>query len=70
MQPRPGFFSPVQACAQRAWPSASWLRFLNRKDAVDLAAAALQSGAAHPVVAATIPGASSPEHLRRTVPQA
>ena len=32
---------------------------------VDLAAAALQFGAAHPVVAATIPGASSPEHLRR-----
>jgi D-threo-aldose 1-dehydrogenase len=32
---------------------------------VDLAAAALQFGLAHPVVAATIPGASSPEHLRR-----
>ena len=32
---------------------------------VDLAAAALQFGAAHPVVAATIPGASSPEHLKR-----
>jgi D-threo-aldose 1-dehydrogenase len=32
---------------------------------VDLAAAALQFGVAHPVVAATIPGASSPEHLRR-----
>jgi D-threo-aldose 1-dehydrogenase len=44
---------------------------------VDLAAAALQFGAAHPVVAATIPGASSPEHLKRnaalmevTVPKA
>jgi D-threo-aldose 1-dehydrogenase len=35
---------------------------------VDLAAAALQFGAAHPVVAATIPGASSPEHLRRNAP--
>ena len=30
-----------------------------------MAAAALQFGLAHPVVAATIPGASSPEHLRR-----
>jgi D-threo-aldose 1-dehydrogenase len=32
---------------------------------VELAAAALQFGAAHPVVAATIPGASSAAHLRR-----
>ncbi|WP_020653395.1 aldo/keto reductase [Massilia niastensis] len=32
---------------------------------VDLPAAALQFGAAHPVVAATIPGASSAHHLRR-----
>ncbi|WP_338761702.1 aldo/keto reductase [Massilia sp. METH4] len=32
---------------------------------VDLPAAALQFGLAHPVVVATIPGASSPEHLRR-----
>jgi D-threo-aldose 1-dehydrogenase len=32
---------------------------------VDLPAAALQFGLAHPVVAATIPGASSPEHLKR-----
>ncbi|MFK3736352.1 aldo/keto reductase [Massilia sp. TN1-12] len=32
---------------------------------IDLAAAALQFGLAHPVVAATIPGASSPEHAKR-----
>lgn len=32
---------------------------------VDLAAAALQFGMAHPVAVATIPGASSPQHLRR-----
>jgi D-threo-aldose 1-dehydrogenase len=41
------------------------LRQVASRHHVDLAAAALQFGAAHPVVAATIPGASSPEHLRR-----
>jgi D-threo-aldose 1-dehydrogenase len=41
------------------------LRQVAAHHGVDLAAAALQFGAAHPVVAATIPGASSPEHLRR-----
>ena len=41
------------------------LRQVAAQHGVDLAAAALQFGLAHPVVAATIPGASSPEHLRR-----
>jgi D-threo-aldose 1-dehydrogenase len=41
------------------------LRQVAARHHVDLAAAALQFGAAHPVAAATIPGASSPEHLRR-----
>jgi D-threo-aldose 1-dehydrogenase len=41
------------------------LREVAARHHVDLAAAALQFGLAHPVVAATIPGASSPEHLRR-----
>jgi D-threo-aldose 1-dehydrogenase len=41
------------------------LRQVAARHGVDLVAAALQFGAAHPVVAATIPGASSPEHLRR-----
>lgn len=41
------------------------LRKVAARHNVDLAAAALQFGAAHPVVAATIPGASSPDHLRR-----
>jgi len=41
------------------------LRKVAADHGVDLAAAALQFGLAHPVVAATIPGASSPEHLRR-----
>jgi D-threo-aldose 1-dehydrogenase len=41
------------------------LRQVAARHNVDLAAAALQFGAAHPVVAATIPGASSPEHLKR-----
>jgi D-threo-aldose 1-dehydrogenase len=41
------------------------LRQVAARHRVDLAAAALQFGLAHPVVAATIPGASSPEHLRR-----
>nr|WP_091656730.1 aldo/keto reductase [Massilia sp. PDC64] len=41
------------------------LREVAARHGVDLAAAALQFGLAHPVVAATIPGASSPEHLRR-----
>jgi D-threo-aldose 1-dehydrogenase len=41
------------------------LRKVAAAHGVDLAAAALQFGLAHPVVAATIPGASSPEHLRR-----
>lgn len=41
------------------------LRQAAARHGVDLAAAALQFGTAHPVVAATIPGASSPEHLRR-----
>ena len=41
------------------------LRQVASRHHVDLAAAALQFGMAHPVVAATIPGASSPEHLRR-----
>jgi D-threo-aldose 1-dehydrogenase len=43
------------------------LRQVAARHGIDLAAAALQFGAAHPVVAATIPGASSPEHLRRNV---
>jgi len=41
------------------------LRQIAAGHGVDLAAAALQFGVAHPVVAATIPGASSPEHLQR-----
>lgn len=41
------------------------LRQVAARHGVDLPAAALQFGAAHPVVAATIPGASSPQHLRR-----
>jgi len=41
------------------------LRQVAARHGVDLAAAALQFGAAHPVVAATIPGASSPQHLQR-----
>ena len=41
------------------------LRQVAARHGVDLAAAALQFGLAHPVAAATIPGASSPEHLRR-----
>ncbi|WP_312516139.1 aldo/keto reductase [Massilia sp.] len=41
------------------------LRQVAARHGVDLAAAALQFGAAHPVVAATIPGASSPDHLKR-----
>src|SRR5438094_1536864 len=41
------------------------LRQVAARHKVDLAAAALQFGAAHPVVAATIPGASSPEDLKR-----
>ncbi|GGY39871.1 aldo/keto reductase [Pseudoduganella albidiflava] len=41
------------------------LRKVAARHGVDLAAAALQFGLGHPVVVATIPGASSPEHLRR-----
>ncbi len=41
------------------------LRQVAGRHGVDLAAAALQFGAAHPVVSATIPGASSPQHLKR-----
>ncbi|MCS0589564.1 aldo/keto reductase [Massilia norwichensis] len=41
------------------------LRQVASRHHVDLAAAALQFGLAHPVAAATIPGASSPAHLRR-----
>jgi D-threo-aldose 1-dehydrogenase len=41
------------------------LRVVAARHKVDLPAAALQFGLAHPVVAATIPGASSPEHLKR-----
>jgi D-threo-aldose 1-dehydrogenase len=41
------------------------LRQVAARQGVDLAAAALQFGLAHPVAAATIPGASSPDHLRR-----
>jgi len=41
------------------------LRQVAARHGVDVPAAALQFGLAHPVVAATIPGASSPEHLRR-----
>jgi D-threo-aldose 1-dehydrogenase len=41
------------------------LRQVASRHHVDLAAAALQFGVAHPVVAATIPGASSPQHLHR-----
>jgi D-threo-aldose 1-dehydrogenase len=41
------------------------LRQVAARHGVDLPAAALQFGLAHPVAAATIPGASSPEHLRR-----
>ncbi|CAN7438920.1 aldo/keto reductase [Massilia sp. LjRoot122] len=45
------------------------LRQVAARHGVDLAAAALQFGAAHPVVAATIPGASSTRHLRRNADQ-
>jgi D-threo-aldose 1-dehydrogenase len=41
------------------------LRQVASRHHVDLAAAALQFGLAHPVVVATIPGASSPQHLHR-----
>jgi D-threo-aldose 1-dehydrogenase len=41
------------------------LRQVAARHGVDLPAAALQFGAAHPVVVATIPGASSTRHLRR-----
>jgi D-threo-aldose 1-dehydrogenase len=41
------------------------LRQVAARHGVELAAAALQFGMAHPVAVATIPGASSPEHLRR-----
>jgi len=41
------------------------LRAVAGRHGVDLAAAALQFGAAHPIVAATIPGASSTRHLQR-----
>jgi D-threo-aldose 1-dehydrogenase len=41
------------------------LRQVASRHHVDLPAAALQFGLAHPVAVATIPGASSPEHLRR-----
>ncbi len=41
------------------------LRKVAAEHGVDLPAAALQFGLAHPVVAATIPGASSPQHLKR-----
>jgi D-threo-aldose 1-dehydrogenase len=41
------------------------LRQVAARHGVDLAAAALQFGLAHPVVVATIPGASSPAHLQR-----
>lgn len=41
------------------------LRQVAARHGIDLAAAALQFGLAHPVVAATIPGASSPEHAKR-----
>lgn len=41
------------------------LRQVAARYQVDLAAAALQFGMAHPVVVATIPGASSPQHLLR-----
>jgi len=41
------------------------LRAVAARHGVDLPAAALQFGLAHPVVAATIPGASNPAHLRR-----
>jgi D-threo-aldose 1-dehydrogenase len=41
------------------------LRQVASRHHVDLAAAALQFGLAHPVAVATIPGASSPEHLHR-----
>ncbi|MCA1856334.1 aldo/keto reductase [Massilia oculi] len=41
------------------------LRQVAARHGVDLAAAALQFGAAHPVVSATIPGASSAQHLER-----
>jgi D-threo-aldose 1-dehydrogenase len=41
------------------------LRQVAARHNVDLSAAALQFGLGHPVVAATIPGASSPQHLLR-----
>jgi D-threo-aldose 1-dehydrogenase len=41
------------------------LRAVAARHGVDLAAAALQFGAAHPLVVATIPGASSTRHLER-----
>ncbi|MCC2955274.1 aldo/keto reductase [Massilia sp. IC2-477] len=45
------------------------LRQVAGRHGVDLAAAALQFGAAHPVVSATIPGASSTQHLGRNAVQ-
>lgn len=45
------------------------LRQAAARHGVELPAAALQFGAAHPVVVATIPGASSTRHLRRNAEQ-
>jgi D-threo-aldose 1-dehydrogenase len=54
-----------QSASQAQREQRERLRRVAADHGVDLAAAALQFGLAHPVVAATIPGASSPEHLRR-----
>ncbi len=54
-----------QPATQEKYARREQLRRVAARHGVDLAAAALQFGAAHPVVVATIPGASSAHHLRR-----
>jgi D-threo-aldose 1-dehydrogenase len=59
-----GHYDYVPATAQQH-QQRDRLRQVAARHNVDLPAAALQFGLGHPVVAATIPGASSVEHLRR-----
>ncbi|GGX86173.1 aldo/keto reductase [Massilia dura] len=59
-----GHYDYVPATAQQH-QQRDRLRQVAARHHVDLPAAALQFGLGHPVVAATIPGASSVEHLRR-----
>nr|WP_308788932.1 aldo/keto reductase [Telluria aromaticivorans] len=54
-----------QPASQEKYARREHLRRVAARHGVDLPAAALQFGAAHPVVVATIPGASSAHHLRR-----